>query len=61
MWFECPFKSIRELDEQMAMRIWFHKPGAASQKALLAADDSDLDENLGWASQVLSSAERSPG
>ena len=32
----------------MAMGTWFHKPGTASEKALLVADQSDLDEMLGW-------------
>ena len=49
-----------ELDERMAVGNWFHKPGAASGKPFLAADDSDLDENLGWVRQMLSSAEQSP-
>ena len=45
----------------MTIGSWFHKAGAASEKALLAADQSDLDEMLGWARWVVSSAERSPG
>ena len=46
------------MDERMAMSSWFHKAGAASENALLAADQSDLDEMLGWARR---GAERSPG
>ena len=34
------------------MGSWFHKAGAASEKALLAVDQGDLDETLGWARRV---------
>ena len=45
----------------MWMGILFHIAGAAIEKALSAADCSDLADDLGTARRVRSNEERSPG